>query len=268
MKQLIHSAKQVVETKDALPFSIYTSIEEQHIVNVPIIKPVMICVLDGCKSLGKHQTTKCHGGNFVFLSNNPTLELRNIPTHKEYVALLIEFDFNDFAIFKPQRVKTTLFFQGAIDATLKNTLQQFVDWSSYAPSELWPRRRQEILQLLFLSGYKQVSHVAKPSDLRHQLHNIISANINNDLSANTLASQLAMSESTLRRRLKAQGSSLQEIKDNARLGYGLHLVQTSFCSIGQIAEKCGYQSQSRFTEKFKHCFGITPTQLRKTRLSE
>jgi AraC-like DNA-binding protein len=35
-----------------------------------------------------------------------------------------------------------------------------------------------------------------------------------------------------------------------------------------VAERCGYQSQSRFTDKFKQFFGVTPTELRKTRMRD
>jgi len=77
-----------------------------------------------------------------------------------------------------------------------------------------------------------------------------------------------MSESTLRRKLKAEGTSIQEIKDQTRMGFGLHLLQTTKKSISIIAQECGYQSQSRFTSRFKDRFGLTPTELRKTKLTE
>ena len=60
-----------------------------------------------------------------------------------------------------------------------------------------------------------------------------------------------MSSSTLRRKLKSEGNSIQDIRNRVRLGHGLHLLQTTNSSIGNIAFECGYQSQSRFTEQFK-----------------
>jgi AraC-like DNA-binding protein len=72
----------------------------------------------------------------------------------------------------------------------------------------------------------------------------------------------------LRRKLKLEGTSVQDIKDQARLGLALHLLQTSSNSIGMIADKCGYQSQSRFTERFKKRFGLTPSELRKTKMTD
>jgi len=268
MKNLIQSTKQLLETKQPLPFTVYTSVERQRIANVPIIKPMLVCVLDGYKKLGLSGEINCQAGNFIFLSGSQRLEIQNIPVNTEYLALIIEFDFDDFKCLKRQQSKAQKYFQGKIDLPLKTTLQQFVDWSALAPVEMWPVRRQEILQLLYHTGFKQVSSLAEALGVKQKLYSLMSANVADDLSAQSLASELAMSESTLRRKLQSEGTSFQEIKNNVKLGYGLHLVQTSHNPIGQIAEACGYQSQSRFTDKFKQLFGVTPSELRKTRLNE
>ncbi len=251
-----------------MPFSVYSSVKEQHILNVPVIKPLLICVLDGCKKLGSKHEIVCPTGSFVFLSNSPKIDMRNISQGNEYFALLIEFDYSDFDCFKYQTAHAETYFQGDIDSVLKNTLQQFIEWSTVMPSDIWSLRKKEILQVIYHLGYTQVSAVIEPPSLSHKVNNIISAHISDDLGADALSERLAMSESTLRRKLSAEGTSLQAIKDRVKLGHGLHLVQASLDPIGRIAEQCGYQSQSRFTDKFKQLFGITPTELRKTRLHD
>lgn len=77
-----------------------------------------------------------------------------------------------------------------------------------------------------------------------------------------------MSASTLRRKLKSEGNTIQDIRIRSRLGHGLHLIQSSQLNIGNIAEQCGYQSQSRFTEQFKLLFGMTPREIRKSKMSD
>lgn len=268
MKNLALSVKQVLQEKTALPFSVYSSVKEQHIFNVPVIKPLLICVLDGCKKIGRENEIICPTGSFIFLSNSPRVDMRNIPDSTEYLALLIEFDFKDFDCLSSRKTGKETFFQGSIDPVLQQTLQQFVEWSRFAPSNMWSVRRQEILQLLCHLGYEQVNAIAESPGLSHKLHSLISADISNDLNAGVLSSRLAMSESTLRRKLTAEETSLRAIKDKAKLAHGLHLVQTTFEPIGRIAEQCGYQSQSRFTDKFKQLFGVTPTELRKTRMRD
>ena len=118
MQQLIQTAKRVLQQRDELPFSVYSSVKDQHIVNVPIIKPVLFCVLDGCKKLGRQGEVSCPSGNFIFLSNNPNINMRNISSDKAYFALQIEFDYADFDHLTRQTFKTELYFQGQIDAIL------------------------------------------------------------------------------------------------------------------------------------------------------
>lgn len=268
MEDLIRTAKALQEAGAALPFSVYSSVREQKIVNVPIVKPMLICVLDGSKRLGSQGEIVCPGGSFIILSNHSSINMRNIPGDGEYLALIVEFEHDDFDCLPPKTGKTVPFVQGALEPMLGKTLQQFVEWSAFAPQAMWAARRREILQLLFHLGHAQVCAVIEPPSLSHKLHGIISADVANDLNADVLASRLALSESTLRRKLAAEGTTLQAIKDRARLGYGLHLVQSTFEPIGRVAERCGYQSQSRFTDKFKQFFGVTPTELRKTRMRD
>ena len=268
MLKLIETTKKIIKEKVTLPFSVYCSSAEQRMLNVPVMKPLLIFVLSGSKTLGAGDETVCPSGSFVFLSNTPNIAMRNIPMGVEYFALLIEFDYSDFECLRNRNFRTNHYFQGAIEPRLEYTLQQFVEWSNFAPADLWYIRRREILLVLVSLGFDQVETIMEPPTLSHKVHTIISANIMDDIGADALSSMLAMSESTLRRKLAAEGSSLQAIKDRAKLGYGLHLIQTTFDSVGQIAEQCGYSSHSRFTEKFKQLFDITPAALRKTRMHD
>lgn len=45
---------------------------------------------------------------------------------------------------------------------------------------------------------------------------------------------------------------------------GLTLVQETRMTICQVADAVGYRSQSRFTDRFKERFGVTPTALRRS----
>ncbi|MGW8393489.1 helix-turn-helix transcriptional regulator [Pseudoduganella sp. HUAS MS19] len=265
MENLRLAVRRMQEAGCALPFSVYSSVRQQRIVNVPIIKPTLICVLDGKKKLGE---IDCPPGSFVILSNRPGIDMRNIPGDAEYLALIIEFEYDDFKCLPPKNARAAPYVQGEIGQSFLKTLQQFVEWSAFAPRAMWAARRQEILQLLYHLGYGQIGAVVEPPSLSHKVHGIIVEDVANDIHAGALASRLAISESTLRRKLAAEGTNLQEIKDRARLGHGLHLIQASFDAIGRVAERCGYQSQSRFTDKFKQFYGVTPSDLRKTRMRD
>jgi len=266
MQKLKERLRKLAEEDQSLPFSIYCSIEDQLLLNVPILKPLLICVLDGKKELQSDTTSVCNSGDFIFLANTPKIDMRNISLGEEYFALLIEFDYQDFSIFEYQAGQSQDYFNGQVDDALMITLSQFIDWAPSVPQTMWQHRRKEILQLLYHSGYKQVRHIVEPPSLTHRVEQFINANKQNDLGLENVASSLAMSESTLRRKLSQENTNFQSIKDRVKLGYGLHLLQSTATSIGIIAEQCGYQSQSRFTDKFKSLFGLTPSELRKTKI--
>jgi len=270
MNNLISTIKASNIAECTLPFSVYSSIKEQHLLNVPVVKPLFIAVLDGDKKLGKKGEILCRAGDFILLSDSPAINMRNIPKDNEYFALLIEFEYEDFVGI---RVENTInssenFTVGEISIALEKCLLQFVEWSLYAPQAMWSLRKKELLQLLCHLGHPEVLAMAAPHKLGQKIHSILTKQPSADLSVSVLCQQVAMSESTLRRKLLAEGTSLQEIKDQVKLGFGLHLLQTTNYSVVFIAEQCGYQSQSRFSSRFKDRFGLTPSALRKTKMTD
>ncbi len=244
--------------------------------NVPVVKPLFIAVLDGVKALGSDEEIICHAGDFIFLSDSPAINMRNIPKDKEYFALLIEFEPDDFVAINTEinvnygeiLGKSEKFSVGKITVELEKCLQQFVEWSYYAPKSMWSLRKREILQLLYHLDHPEILAMAATHKLTHKLYALISKQPAKEMSLSALCQYVAMSESTLRRKLMAEGTSLQAIKDQVRLGNGLHLLQTTNHSIAFIAEQCGYQSQSRFSSRFKDRFSLTPSELRKTKLKD
>ncbi len=268
MKALIDLAKRLSEEHRPLPYSVVASLKEQHILNTPVIKPLLIFVLAGVKQLGKGGEIVCPGGTFLFLSNAPNIDMRNVPDG-EYFALLVEFDYSDFDPFRNwSSGGKSGHFQGVIDQTLQGALRQFIEFPGYAPPALWSARKQGLLRLLYLLGYEEVGAIVERPGLSHRLHDFVIEDVQGNWTMSRFAGKLAISEPTLRRKLKAEGVGIKTIVNRAKLGYGLHLVQTSLEPIGRIAERCGYGSQSRFTDRFKALFGLTPTELRKTRFHD
>lgn len=266
MANLLSTIKNTIIERPILPFSVYTSFKEQRLLNVPIAKPLLIVVLTGDKELGKNNELVCNSGDFVFLSDSPAINMRNIPQDKEYFALLIEFDYQDFSGLQIDVANTRDYFIGKTTPTLEKCLHQFVESSLWAPEQVWSLRKREIILLLSHMGHREILSLLGNQKIRDRLHEMFIDQDFHELTTEYICSQLAMSESTLRRKLKQEGTSVQEVKDQARLGQGLHLLQTTRHSIGLIAAKCGYQSQSRFTDRFKGRFGLTPTELRKTKM--
>lgn len=268
MDKLLTSIQHAISEKGELPFSVYSSVHEQKLLDVPIANPLLIVVINGDKELGKNNEIKCQSGQFIFLSDSPSINIRNIPKNNTYVAMLIEFSYEDFDNIPNLGSEKSEYFIGDVTLPLKKSLQQFVECAAWAPKSICALRKKEILMLMYHLGYTELASMMGKEKISHRLHALFHEKHFLDVTTDYICKHLAMSESTLRRKLISEGTSVQEIKDRARLGLGLHLLQTTVEPIGLIAEKCGYHSQSRFSSRFKSHFGLTPTELRKTKVQD
>ena len=77
-----------------------------------------------------------------------------------------------------------------------------------------------------------------------------------------VANELNMTTHTIRRRLKEEGNSFQEIKDSIRREHALVLLENNNLSLLMIAEKLGFSETAAFARAFKKWTGITPGSYR------
>ncbi len=77
-----------------------------------------------------------------------------------------------------------------------------------------------------------------------------------------LAREFRVTPSTLRRRLDAEGSSYQGIKDQLRLELALHLLSSTELSVADIAHQLGFRDTSVFHRGFKRWSGMRPGEYR------
>jgi AraC-like DNA-binding protein len=78
------------------------------------------------------------------------------------------------------------------------------------------------------------------------------------LTAEIVARQLHASERTLRRRLKDEGTSYQEILQEVRIELACHYLTKEKREIVDVALILGFSDQSAFTKAFRHWTGQTP----------
>ena len=77
-----------------------------------------------------------------------------------------------------------------------------------------------------------------------------------------MAKDLYMSNRTLVRKLKAQGTSYQMLLDDVRQELAVWYLRQTDLSVVAIAERLGYQDTSNFSRTCKRWFGLTPRQIR------
>jgi AraC-like DNA-binding protein len=77
-----------------------------------------------------------------------------------------------------------------------------------------------------------------------------------------LAKHLAMSEQTMRRKLSAEGTSFQQIKDDVRYSLANQLLKNSALKIAQISQSLGFSEARAFSRAYQQWAGITPKMYR------
>lgn len=82
-----------------------------------------------------------------------------------------------------------------------------------------------------------------------------------------LSEELNISEQTLRRKLSAEGTSYQQIKDNLRTDLANKLLRDRSMTIAAIAKLLGFSEPRAFTRAYKQWMDMTPREYRSLRQS-
>lgn len=73
-----------------------------------------------------------------------------------------------------------------------------------------------------------------------------------------VAEELHMTSRTLRRKLTAEGTGFQGLKDEVRRDTAIHLLSQPSLPISQISRRLGFSEPSAFARAFKHWTGVSP----------
>lgn len=138
---------------------------------------------------------------------------------------------------------------------LKQTYQQHD-----LPDPLRTHRLLEPLVWLKYHGFN--TPVPVDESILSQARKIIEEDISQPWTSAVVANRLAMSESTMRRRLATYNQGFARLLLNTRLEMSLSLLQTTSSGISEIAYNCGFKSPSHFADAFKKRFGIQPKKIR------
>ncbi|MBB6287525.1 MULTISPECIES: AraC family transcriptional regulator [unclassified Pseudomonas] len=83
-----------------------------------------------------------------------------------------------------------------------------------------------------------------------------------------LAVELHMSNSTLQRRLQAEGTHYQSLRDDLRRDMAIDLLSRGDMTVTQVAAATGFQETSAFHRAFKKWTGVSPGAYRRGHLEE
>lgn len=120
----------------------------------------------------------------------------------------------------------------ALDQLLKNAV----------PLLVWPWRRDRLLA--------------------PRVRSVLTTENHNHDTAEDLAAELFVSVRTLHRKLRAEGVSLQQIKDQVRCARACDLLMHSTLPIGRIAAAVGFENEKSFSRAFRQWTGRTLKEYR------
>ncbi len=84
-----------------------------------------------------------------------------------------------------------------------------------------------------------------------------------DLDLDSAALELGVSPRSLRRHLQACGTSFHALRDEVRRARAINLLESSNCSLEQIARELGYADAAGFTRAFQRWTGNAPSRYRR-----
>lgn len=233
-----------------------------------IEQPVLIVVERGSKRLRWAQGEYCIGeGDAIAIAGGQYVDITNRPAADGgYAARWLVCDDALIAAYADQHPQ-----QMAIREALPilQPAQAFAESFQRAstaiaddniPPEIARHHTSEMLLWIGMHGGRFAPQLVQTLGAR--VRRLISHNLSLEWSADTVASQLAMSVSTLRRKLAEEQTGLRELLLDARMSCALTLLQASNTPVTQIALSVGYQTPSHFAARFRQRFGFAPTAVR------
>ncbi|EJL02454.1 MULTISPECIES: helix-turn-helix transcriptional regulator [Pseudomonas] len=136
--------------------------------------------------------------------------------------------------------------------------------NAQAPHALRTHYAQAVLLSLGLGGFAGPLLMDRNDSLRERVQRLVMSGPEKDWTVASVAQQLNLGESTLRRQLANEGDNFRNILEGVRLAMALQWLQTTSRPIGEIAGASGYASASRFAVRFRSHYGLSPRDLRAT----
>ncbi|MGB8664770.1 MAG: helix-turn-helix transcriptional regulator [Serratia inhibens] len=123
--------------------------------------------------------------------------------------------------------------------------------------------RHKMLEILLWLKQFNISFIHNEArNLTQRVRRCLATDPHNIWTAAKVAESLSMSEVVLRRKLSLENTALRNLMIDVRMSSALTLLQSTDWPISAISQHVGYESSSRFAERFRKRFGFAPTAIR------
>ena len=238
---------------------------ECHLTNIIPSRACLTLILHGAKHLqepqekGANRIRVLSRGSIIFFPAGEPISCTNMPDKdSDYLAFTISFSEETLLQTKLRLSLNEPAIEENISSRLLSSIETFLDFLATGDQTLALMQQEQILYLLLRCGINPFSF---QQDLATKIRNLIETDPTATWTASEVAEQLHMSERTLRRHLKTANLRCSALIRISRLHVGLALLQKGSQRVGEIAYACGYESASRFSERFREHFNVTPAEI-------
>lgn len=238
------------------------------------IPTLMIPVIGTKRIVAAQHRIEASPGEFLILPPGVEIDIDNLPDLQQsrFASALLIFDPQTMELFGKlygnhlEEWHTYPQWKAKGTNELYSAITDWIEHTRKYPAEVIQTRHRmaELLLLLARLGFAGNLLFQKQTRLRERVRHLLALDPGKSWCAADLTDRLGMSQSTLRRQLRIEGTHFRDLLEEVRLERGIDLVMATDMPISQIAFDCGYQSQSRFAERFRKRFSLSPTELRAT----
>ncbi|WP_104027057.1 AraC family transcriptional regulator [Vibrio jasicida] len=140
-----------------------------------------------------------------------------------------------------------------------------LEWKFDATSlyEPLPAANTMTLQMCLKSCDEMLAKVSGSASLKEKITQMFVERPGSYPSIEQLSSELGMSSRTLRRHLKSEETSYQQILDHVRFHLARHYLASTQMSVEEISERIGFSDSANFRCAFRKWSGDSPRQYRR-----
>lgn len=244
----------------------YSGQSDQHLRNVHIYAPSIIWVKSGVKTV--FQETEQFDVNthfWLLTSANQGLNFINKTTEDNFYSVQICF----FLAPPKEMLEESQQNESIRIHTHAITVSPLLAYGFTLLTDVNTQKLStKAQQFHLLALYQQLAELGvlhvlfSPTftSFQNELSAYFSKNPSENYQLETVCDDFSMSRATLIRRLKRDDTNFRTVLSNVRMTYALSLMQEKRQTQLDLALQCGYQSESRFSQRFYQQFGMTPKQ--------
>lgn len=249
--------------------TVFRSEQLQTLRNVRILSPSIIQIITGSKRLfWKNSSTELTHSELLLCEASASLSFENMPHKGRFLSRVFSFYFQPTQVmldFSERRSDELGLATVEADRSLQDSLSALFTFDRQSMSketqQFW---LQGLYQQLAEKGVLHRLFTSSNISFSQKLSHYLSHSPDEKHPLESVAEHFAMSRTTLIRKLKIEGMQYREVLAEVRLSHALYLMQCGQHNVAMLAQSCGYQSEGRFSQRFKGKFGVSPSEYIKT----